>query len=189
MEILDEQSKLSPYLSPRINLKAPVQVFLGCIILGIFMGMSTNMINGLLSPRYFNTILRWNLSASETWARAIFQGLLEGVGYGILIGVIYTFFFIVRTGLKGKFLLFSDALFPIIKIIYGCYAILGTLAVTLSLVFWEIYDNAIIKVPQDLFPRIGYAWVGGSIWGATIGGFISLCYLIITTHRKMKQQH
>jgi hypothetical protein len=187
MEILDEQPKLNPYLSSHTNLKAPIQVFLGCIILGIFMGMSTNMINGPISPRYFNTILRWNLSASETWARAILQGFLEGLVYGALIGLIYTCFFIARTGLKGKYSLFYNSFFTLIKVIYGCWASIGVLAITLALLCAETYNNTIIGVPKDLLPRIGYAWVGGSIWGAIIGGFISLGYLIIDTHQKIKQ--
>ena len=35
-------------------------------------------------------------------------------------------------------------------------------------------------------PRIGYAWVGGSIWGGMIGGLISVVYGLVTTKKEWK---
>lgn len=189
-DILDAQStQADEYLYPNFSWSAivtPLQVWGGCLLLGMFAGISTNMVNGLVSPLYFNTILHWNLSPIETWAAAIMQGLLEGFIYGFFLGFVYSFFFVIITKWKGKYRLFAAIFFKALKIIYAFWGIAGLAAIVLSLICWDTYDNLIIGVPQPILPRVGYAWVGGSIWGAMVGGVISLLYLMVQTYQRLK---
>ena len=71
--------------------------------------------------------------------------------------------------------------------IYALWIIGGLIAIVLAFTFREQYDQLIYSVPKETMPRIGYAWVGGSIWGGgMVGGIISVIYSLTVTNRDWK---
>ena len=64
------------------------------VLASAFLGGSTNAINGLVSPRYFVTIMGWN-DVTDVWRASIAQGLFEGFCFGLF----FTLLFTVGTGI------------------------------------------------------------------------------------------
>src|SRR4051794_21532716 len=59
------------------------------VLAGGFLGATTNAVNGLVSPRYFVTILGWR-DVSDVWRASIAQGFFEGLQFGIFSSLIFT---------------------------------------------------------------------------------------------------
>jgi hypothetical protein len=53
----------------------------------------------------------------------------------------------------------------------------------------EFYRHAFIGVPTDHGAMIRYAWVGGSIWGAEFGGFVSLVVGLVVLRANWRHQN
>jgi len=180
-EILDSQENFLPKKPLALVQIAVILVFAGALI-----GASTNLINGLVSEIYFKNIMGWNFKG--IWIAAISQGIFEGTLYGVLFSLIYTTSFAFITKVRGDWNFAKGVFFKIIPLIYACWVIGGVIAVLLAFIFWEEYDQVIIKVPQEIGSRMGYAWVGGSIIGGVIGGIIAVPYsVIITTINWLKE--
>jgi hypothetical protein len=180
--ILDnEEKELGP-----IKIGALLQIAIMLIFAGALIGASTNLVNGLASPLYFKNIMGWNFSG--IWKAAISQGIFEGALYGVIFSLIYTILFAFITKVRGDWNFAKSIIIKAVRLIYVCWVIGGIAAILFAFVFWEGYDQAIIKVPQEIGSRIGYAWVGGSIIGGMVGGIIAVPYsLIITTRNWFKK--
>lgn len=61
-----------------------------------------------------------------------------------------------------------------IGVVYCCWAAGGLLAMGLASLSPEFYRNAFFQVPDEWIPMLGYAWVGGSIWGGMLGGLLAV---------------
>lgn len=136
-----------------------------------FLGGTTNAINGWVSPTYFVTILGWQ-GVADVWSASIAQGIFEGLLFGGLFSLVFT----VATGLiTSASCSFGFALKHLLGVLGGaylCWALGGVAAMGLATVSPEFYRWTFIEVPREFGPMLGYAWVGGSIWGAELGGLV-----------------
>lgn len=154
------------------------------ILIGVLIGATTNLINGNLSEEYFRRIMGWEFEG--IWKAAVLQGIFEGLIYGLIFSFIFTIGFAKITKMNADWKFAKKQLKKIIIWIYGFWIIGGIIAIILAFVFPEEYDQIIYRVPKETSLRIGYAWVGGSIWGGMIGGIISVVYGLIITNRDWK---
>ncbi len=160
-------------------------VALTCIFVGGFIGGTTNMINGIVSPYYFQSIMHWDFP--NIWAASVAQGIFEGLLYGIIFSIIFTISFgIITKGHAGyKFALMQ--LLKIISFVFICWIIGGLLAMLLVALSPDFYKSHFPMTPIDNFEKIKFAWVGGSIWGGMFGGLLSAIlgiFLIKNSWRK-----
>jgi hypothetical protein len=92
--------------------------------------------------------------------------------------VVFSLVFTVGTGI------ITDAACPyrlalkhLLGILAGSYlgwALGGLAAMGLASLSPEFYRGTFIGVPEQRGPMLRYAWVGGSIWGAELGGLMSV---------------
>jgi hypothetical protein len=163
-------------------------VVLAFALIGIggLIGATTNLVNGNVSEEYFRRIMGWEFNG--IWKVAILQGIFEGIIYGLVFSLIFTIGFASITKMKADWEFAKKQLKKIIFVIYGCWIIGGITAIILAFVFPENYDQLIYSVPKETLSRIGYAWVGGSIWGGMIGGLISIIWGLINTNTEWKNE-
>lgn len=136
---------------------------------GGILGATTNAINGAVSPTYFRTIMRWH-DVQDVWRASIAQGLFEGLVYGVVFSVVFTLVVGVVSGARCRFGLALSYLAVIFASIYACWAVGGLIAMGLATLSPDFYRHAFIGVPDEFPAMLRYAWVGGSIWGAMLGG-------------------
>lgn len=161
---------------------------LALILIGIggLFGATTNFINGNISEEYFRRIMNWEFSG--IWIAAIFQGLFEGLIHGVILSFIFTIGFATITKMKADWKFTKKQSTKIILTAYGCWVLGGIIAVILAFILPNEYDRLIYAVPKEPLPRLGYAWVGGSIWGGMAGGIISVIYGLINTNKEWKKK-
>ncbi|AKQ45031.1 hypothetical protein TH63_04325 [Rufibacter radiotolerans] len=137
-----------------------------------FIGATTNLINGFVSPTYFRNVMGWDFEG--IWAASIAQGIFEGLLYGI----VFTLVFVATIGFvtKGQstFSFGFRHLLRVVGFVYLCWVIGGLIAMGLATLSPDFYKRTFINVPEDFRKMIGYAWVGGSIWGAMFGGLFGI---------------
>jgi cytochrome c oxidase assembly factor CtaG len=157
------------------------------IAAGVFLGATTNAVNGLVSPRYFITIMRWR-HVENLWRACIAEGIFEGSLCGFFFAVPFTFFtgMITRASCTYRFAL--RYLLGIVAASYAFWAVGGLVAVGLSAVSPEWYRRAIIGVPEEYGPMLAYAWVGGSIWGLVLGGLLSAILGLVVMRSDWQRQ-
>jgi hypothetical protein len=138
-----------------------------------FLGGTTNAVNGWVSPTYFVTILRWQ-GVEDVWRASIAQGIFEGLIFGVFFSLVFTIAtgIITRASCTLGFAL--RHLLGILAGVYVCWAFGGLAAIGLAALSPEFYRRAFYGVPQEMGPMLRYAWVGGSIWGAELGGLVSV---------------
>lgn len=175
-QILDDElytSKRKP-----LNLAVLAVVLIG---MGGMIGATTNFINGMVSEDYFRLVMGWEFEG--IWKAAIFQGIFEGIIYGLIYSIIFTIGFALITKRKADWAFAKTQLKPIVYIIYGCWIIGGVIGILLAFSFPVYYDRLVYFVPSEVIPRIRFAWVGGSIWGATTGGVFAVFWGLWKTYR------
>ena len=155
------------------------------IVIGGIIGATTNLINGNVSEEYFRKIMGWEFGG--IWKAAVLQGIFEGLIYGLIFSFIFTIGFAAITKRKADWKFAKKQLKKIIILIYSFWIIGGIIAIDLAFIYPVEYDQFIYGVPKETSLRIGYAWVGGSIWGGMIGGVISIIYGLIVTNRDWKK--
>lgn len=162
-------------------------LYLAFVIIGIavFIGASTNLINGMVSEEYFRKIMAWDFNG--IWLAAVFQGISEGAIYGFLFSFVFTLGFAQITKMEADWSFAKRQLKKIVLIIYSFWILGGIIAIILAFVFPENYDRIIYSVPKETIPRMGYAWVGGSIWGGLVGGIISIIWALKSTKQEWKE--
>ena len=150
-----------------------IAVAFTCVIMGALIGALTNMVNGAVSPLYFQNIMRWH-DVQDVWRASITQGIFEGLIYGILFAVVFTAFFGIVTKGECPYSYVLKFMLGIFVAILVCWALGGLIAMGLATLSPEFYRRAFIGVPEDTGPMLRYAWVGGSIWGCLFGGLLSV---------------
>ena len=143
------------------------------VLAGGILGGSTNAVNGAVSPTYFVTILGWR-GVEDVWRASIAQGLFEGLLLGIFFSLVFTVATGIITAASCSFAFAFKHLLGILGGAYICWALGGLAAIGLASLSPEFYRRAFFGVPQEFGPMLRYAWVGGSIWGAEFGGFVSV---------------
>lgn len=153
-----------------IQLATPFVTLMASIVGGGVLGAVTNAINGRVSPLYFQNIMRWR-DVSDVPRAAIGQGVFEGLICGLVFGTI----FVTGVSLISKLRLGVRSSLSFLGLFIGsaflAWCAGGLLAILLAWISPEFYRRAFIGVPEDFSSMLGYAWVGGSIWGVQFGGF------------------
>jgi hypothetical protein len=137
------------------------------------LGATTNAVNGRISPLYFVTILGWH-HVADVWRASIAQGAYEGLLFGVFFSLVFTTATGIITGAACPYGLALKHLLGILAGAYFCWALGGLAGMTLASISPEFYRSTFIGVPAQRGPMLGYAWVGGSIWGAELGGLASV---------------
>jgi hypothetical protein len=141
------------------------------ILTAAALGAATNAVNGLVSPRYFVTILRWH-GVEDVWRASVAQGIFEG----LLFGTCFALLFVVGVGLVTRAACtYGYAVRYLLGIAGGalvCWVLGGLAAMGLAALSPEFYRAAFIGVPDEFGEMLAYAWVGGSITGLQLGGLV-----------------
>ena len=167
------------------NIKAITSLIIFIIFLGAFIGGSTNLINGYVSPVYFKNIMRWDFE--DVWAASVAQGIFEGLRNGVVFSIIFGIAITLIT--KGHATL-RFGLIQLSKItinIYLFWIIGGLIALGLATLSPDFYQNKFRMVPTETKEMLAYAWVGGSIWGANYGSILSILIGIINARTNWKE--
>jgi len=154
-------------------------VALSCIALGGFVGATTNMINGSVSPYYFKAVMFWDFE--DIWIASLAQGILEGLLYGVIFALIFTTGFGIVTKGQAPYSFALNQLLKIIAIVFACWTIGGLLAMLLATLSSNFYKGHFPLAPSDQTELLKFAWVGGSIWGGMIGGLLSSVLGVVVT--------
>ena len=154
-------------------------VALSCIVLGGFIGATTNMINGVVSPYYFKAVMYWDFE--DIWIASVAQGILEGLLHGVIFALIFTTGFGIVTKGQAPYSFAFNQLLKIIAIVFACWTIGGLLAMFLATLSSNFYKGHFPLAPSDKTELLKFAWVGGSIWGGMIGGFLSSILGVVVT--------
>ena len=149
-----------------------IAVAFTCVIIGALIGALTNMVNGVVSPLYFQNIMRWH-DVQDLWRACVTQGIFEGLICGILFATVFTAVFSVVTKGECSYPHVLKFMLGIFVAVLGCWALGGIIAMGLATLSPEFYRRAFIGVPEKTSSMLRYAWVGGSIWGGMFGGLLS----------------
>ena len=87
----------TPLKSASLRPLAAIAIGATAVLAGPLVGISTNAINGLVSPIYFVSVMDWD-ATSNIWAASIVQGIFEGLVVGIIFSVIITPTIAIVTG-------------------------------------------------------------------------------------------
>jgi hypothetical protein len=138
-----------------------------------FLGATTNAVNGRVSPLYFVTILGWH-DVANVWRASIAQGTFEGLMFGVFFSLVFTTAVGIITSAACPYDFALKHLLGVLVGAYVCWAFGGLAGMGLASLSPEFYRGTFIGVPEGRGPMLRYAWVGGSIWGAELGGFASV---------------
>ena len=138
-----------------------------------FLGATTNAVNGRVSPLYFVTILGWH-EVADVWRASVAQGAFEGLLFGVFFSLVFTVGTGIITSAACPYWLALKHLLGILAVTYLCWALGGLTGMGLASLSPEFYRSMFIGVPEQRWPMLRYAWVGGSIWGAELGGLMSV---------------
>ena len=156
------------------NPARPIHLF-GSVIVGALagavIGAITNSINGAISPLYFVNVLGWQ-NVDNVLHVSIIQGIVEGLIFGAILSLIFTS--VVRFVSKNScpHSVGVRYLLGIMGAALCCWVLGGLIAMSLATVNADFYRKVIIGVPRDTNEMLRYAWVGGSIVGIQVGGFV-----------------
>jgi hypothetical protein len=89
-----------------------------------FLGATTNVVKGLVSPLYFVTVLGWK-DVADVWRASIAQGLFEGLLFGLLFSLLFTTACGLITGAACPFRVAAKHLLGILGGSYACWALRG----------------------------------------------------------------
>ena len=161
------------------NFQTIFLVALTCVLTGGFIGATTNMINGAVSPYYFKAVMYWDFQ--DIWTASVAQGILEGLLYGVIFSVIFTTGFGLVTKGQASYSFAFRQLLKIIAIVFTCWTIGGLFAMFLATLSPDFYKSHFPYTPTDKTEMLKFAWVGGSIWGGMIGGLLSAILGVVDT--------
>jgi hypothetical protein len=174
---------MAPSLPNLVRAPHPIEVggiFLTCVLAGVLVGAMVNAVNGLVSPHYFIAVLRWDhLPADAVWHASIVQGMLEGFACGCFLAAVFTVGTGIITGDRCSYQCAVKQLAGILAGACGFWILGGLAAIGLATLSPDFYRAAFIGVPDDFDARLGYAWVGGSIWGVQVGGLLSVVVSLV----------
>jgi hypothetical protein len=105
---------------------------------------------------------------------SIAQSIFEGLLFGAFFSVVFTVTTGVITRAACPFRFAFAHLLGILAGTYCCWVLGGLAGMGLAALSPEFYRRAFIGVPQEFGAVLRYAWVGGSIWGAELGGLVSV---------------
>jgi hypothetical protein len=173
-EIVRETLEYAPV--PLARPKRPwalVGIGLTAILAGLVVGASTNAVNGAVSARYFVLVMGWDFVPSVWWSSVV-QGILEGGVVGLMFSIVLTTTIGIVTRATCTYGMGTRWLGWIVLGIYGMWVAGGIGGVMLAAWLPDWYRRYFIEIGGDRGENLRCAWVGGSIVGAEIGGFLVL---------------
>ncbi len=143
------------------------------VLAGGLLGATTNAVNGRVSPLYFVTVLGWH-DVANVWRASVAQGACEGLLFGVLFSLAFTTATGLITGAACPYGYAVRYLLGILAGAYVCWALGGLAGLGLASLSPDFYRRTFLGVPEGRGAMLRYAWVGGSIWGAELGGLVSV---------------
>lgn len=159
--------------------KTLMAIALSSIILGSLFGALTNIINGAVSPFYFELVMGWRFN--NIWKASIAQGIFEGTIYGIFFSIVFTTGFGLITKGKASLSFALKILIQVLFFIMSCWFIGGAIATLLALLSPDFYHSHFYFPPKESSDLLRFAWVGGSIWGGIIGAVLGCILSLVWT--------
>lgn len=150
-----------------------ILTIISCLLLGAFIGGSTNAINGIVSPTYFINTLGWE-AHNNIRVMSIFQGVFEGLLYGFIFAIVYATVASFKIVGSVKNIILFKFFISLGATILVFWAVGGIIAILLAYFGPEFYQSTFVAAPKETEAMLRYAWVGGSIWGGLLGGLLSL---------------
>jgi hypothetical protein len=174
--------------SPRrpVRVLALIGIAATTVLAGTLMGVGTNAINGAVSPAYFVSVMGWP-PGPNVWGQSIQQGVLEGTAVGLLSSAILTTTIGIITRATCTLGMGLGWLAWIILCDAGLWLAGGIAGVLLASSFPHFFRDVFIGVPSDFHQMLRYAWVGGSIWGAELGGLLTIVVGLILFWRSWQR--
>lgn len=163
---------------------ALVGIAAGTVLAGMFVGASTNAINGAVSPTYFVSVMGW---VGNVWSMSIAQGVLEGLVAGFVLSIVFTTTLGIITRATCELGTGLRWLTRVVLAVYAMWVIGGVLGVGLAASSPQFFRDSFIGVPAGRAQMLRYAWVGGSIWGAYLGGPIAVIVGLSLLHRSWRK--
>lgn len=150
---------------------AVVEIAFTTVLAGMVIGASTNTVNGAVSPEYFASVMGWQ---SDIWWSSIEQGVLEGFVIGLVLSAVVTTTIGIATRGTCEYGAALRWLARVLLAVYGLWCVGGILGMLLAAWQPTFFRSFAIGVPEGRGQLLRYAWVGGSIWGAYLGGAFSV---------------
>ncbi|BCM90073.1 hypothetical protein IAD21_01924 [Abditibacteriota bacterium] len=164
-----------------------VGLFLTGLLLAGAMGGITNSINGWINPLYVVAVMRWQ-SMDDVWWAGVAEGVASGVMRGFVLCAIFTLGIALISRGECPLSLSLRYLFTIFGSVSVCWTVGGLFSVVLSLLFPQFYRFFFFGMPNEVGDVIRYAWVGGSIWGAQLGGVGSVFVALARFNTRWKRR-
>ncbi|MEM9186740.1 MAG: hypothetical protein AAGB00_09625 [Planctomycetota bacterium] len=161
----EDQSAHSPSLPRGVSRRSVFWLLAIGVIAGVAIGAATNAVNGLVCPQYFSIVMGWKLPG---WRRIVEQGIIEGAATGLIFAIVLLAVVGLRTGGRARL---TDALpyfWATCSAVLALWALGGMMGCG-----WATLDGASYRAAFPIAPAAGtpaFGWVGGSIWGAQLGG-------------------
>ncbi len=153
------------------------------VLAGAVLGALTNAVNGAVSPAYFVAVLGWE-DVQDVGRAAIAQGIFEGLMWGVAFAIAFTLVVGIVSRAACPYRVAVRYLAAVVLAGFGAWLLGGLLALGLAALSPEFFRMNFRDVPEDSGEMLRYAWVGGSIQGAILGGVIaSIVTLIVFSVR------
>jgi hypothetical protein len=140
------------------------------VLTGAILGALTNSINGRISPIYFQTVLHWR-DVADVWRATIAQGIFEGLLFGLFLALVFTIVVGIVSKVRCSYQFGAVILVFIAIAALICWTVGGLIGIALAALSPEFFRHTFNMSPNNFEQMLGFAWVGGSIWGIEFGGF------------------
>lgn len=167
-----------------VRLPALMGIAATTVFASILVGSTTNVINGAVSETYFMSVMGWR---DHVWAWSVLQGALEGFVFGLLLSVVLTTTIAIITRASCEFGTGVRWLLRIVLAAYALWILGGICGAALAASQPRFFQSNFIGVPAERTEMLRYAWVGGSIWGAYVGGPLAIIVALILFRRTWRR--
>jgi hypothetical protein len=165
---------------------ALVGIAITAVVAGMFVGATTNAVNGAVSPTYFEIVMGWD--SSGVWLASVQQGILEGFVIGIFLSFILTLAIGLITRASCTYGHALRWLAGVVVAVFRLWMIGGIVAVVWAAVSPGSYRNTFIREPLNFWQTVRFAWVGGTIWGAYLGGLLAVGVGLVLFHVRWRRE-
>jgi hypothetical protein len=140
-----------------------------------------------VSPTYFNAIVGWMYGGAMSWGDVVFQGLLESTAFGVLLAVAFTLAFVLATGCRATLHEAAIALVVGIIVCLALWLVGGLAGVAWTTISPVSFRSAFHVVAPTQAALVRWGFVGGSIWGANLGGLAAIVTASIVVHLRYRR--
>lgn len=156
------------------------------VVAGMFVGATTNAVNGAVSPTYFTWVMGWD--GFGVWLASIQQGILEGTVIGTLLSLVLTLGIGLITRATCTYLYALRFLLGVVFAVYVTWAVGGAIGVVWAARAPSYFLNTFVGTYLNFRELLRFAWVGGTIWGAYLGGPLAVLISLIVFHFRWRRQ-